>query len=184
LIAIDDATARSLSRQLVWATRALGALVLVLAVHRALAAPAVLTVATNMLFALVTGAMLLYLLLSYGHGGAAQKAQPRAPWLRGLGWLIFGVIAIALIAGYPAFASFVAERLVSIVAVAGALYLVLTLGNELLAEWHPPDTPRDGAIAAGFGVSTRWLGLAVILTCGSMCLAAILAALVLYIGPW
>src|SRR6266516_3497653 len=60
LIAVDDLTARSLASYLVCGTRALGVLVLALAVHKALAAPAAMSVATNMLFALVTGALLLH----------------------------------------------------------------------------------------------------------------------------
>jgi small-conductance mechanosensitive channel len=161
-----------------------GALVLVLAVHKALAAPAALTVATNMLFALVIGALLVHLLLSHRHGGGAGEKLPRAPWLYALGWLILGLTGIALVAGYPAFAAFVAERLVSILAVSGALYLLLALGRALLAERFALDTPRDEVIAANFGVSIRSIGFAVVLTYGGMCVAVLLAALVLYIGPW
>ena len=182
LIAVDDATARSLCSHLVWATRALGALIVLLAIHKALAAPMALTVATNMLFALVVGAMLLHLLIS--HRQWTQKPLPRVRWLFALGWLLLGVIGIALIAGYPAAATFVAAGLVSIVMVAGALYLLLALGRAMWAERLALDTPRSEAIAASFGVSLRWLGLAVVLTYGGMCLAVALAAVVLYLGPW
>jgi hypothetical protein len=184
LAVVDDATARSLSRFLVWGTRALGALVLALAVHDALAAPAALTVATNMLFTLVIGTLLVHLLLSHRHGGGAGEKLPRAPWLYALGWLILGLTGIALVAGYPAFAAFVAERLVSILAVSGALYLLLALGRALLAERFALDTPRGVVITANFGVSIRSIGFAVVLTYGGMCVAVLLAALVLYIGPW
>jgi hypothetical protein len=68
--------------------------------------------------------------------------------------------------------------------VAGALYLVLALGRVLWAERLALDTPRGEAIAANFGVGLRWLGVAVVLTYGGMCLAVALAALVLYLGPW
>jgi hypothetical protein len=111
LIALDDLTARSLANHLIWGTRALGALLVVLAVHKALAAPAAMTIATNMLFALVSGVLLLHLLLSHRYSG--EKTLPLARWLRGLGWLVVGVIAIALIAGYPTFAAFVAARVIS-----------------------------------------------------------------------
>jgi len=69
LIALDDLTARSLANHLIWGTRALGALLVVLAVHKALAAPTAMIVATNMLFALVSGVLLLHLLLSHLRGG-------------------------------------------------------------------------------------------------------------------
>jgi len=180
LIALDDLTARSLANHLIWGTRALGALLVVLAVHKALAAPAAMTIATNMLFALVSGVLLLHLLLS--HSG--EKTLPLARWLRGLGWLVVGVIAIALIAGYPTFAAFVAARVISISALLGSLYVLLALGNALFAERLGMDTSHGQELAADFGVGTRWLGFAAILTCVGICVAAMLAALVLYIGPW
>jgi hypothetical protein len=184
LIAVDDLTARSLASYLVWGTRALGVLVLALAVHKALAAPAAMSVATNMLFALVTGALLLHLLLSHRHGAANEKTPRLARWLRGLGWLMLAVIAIALLAGYPTFSAFVAARVISISAILGGLYLLLALANALFAERLAVDTPHGQELAADFGVSTPWLGFAAILTCAAMCLAVMPAALVLYIGPW
>jgi len=182
LIALDDLTARSFANHLIWGTRALGALLFVLAIHKALAAPAAMTVATNMLFALVTGILLLHLLLSHRYSG--ENTLPLARWLRGLGWLIVGVIAIALTAGYPTFAAFVAARVISISALLSGLYLLLTLGSALFAGRLAVDPPYGQALAADFGVSTPWLGFAVILTCAGICVAAVLAALVLYIGPW
>lgn len=184
LIAIDDVTARSLARHLVWAARALGVLVFALAVHKALAAPAALTVATDMLFALVTAALLLHLLLSHRDGGGSGKPVPLARWARIIGWLILGVIAVALVSGYPAFAAFVASRLISIVAVLGALYLLLALGGALFAERPAVDSPHGREFAADFGIGPRWLGFAAILTCGGMGLGLLLAGLVLSIGPW
>src|SRR5215468_5882707 len=182
LIALDDLTARSLAGHLIWGTRALGALLFVLAIHKALAAPAAMTVATDMLFALVTGILLLHLLLSHRHSG--ENTLPFARWLRGLGWLVVGVIAIALTAGYPTFAAFVAARVISFSALLSGLYLLLALGNALFAGRLAVDTPYGQALAADFGVSTPWLGFAAILTCAGICVAAMLAALVLYIGPW
>ncbi|HEX4827984.1 MAG TPA: GDSL-type esterase/lipase family protein, partial [Xanthobacteraceae bacterium] len=184
LIAVDDVTARSLASHLVWGTRALGVLVLALAVHKALAAPAAMSVATNMLFALVIGALLLHLLLSQRSGAAKEKTPGVARWLRGLGWLVLGVIAIALVAGYPTFGAFVAARLISISAIFGGLYLLLALTSALFAERLAVDTPYGRELAADFGVSTPWLGFAAILACAAMGLAVMLAALVLYIGPW
>ena len=183
LIDIDDTTARSLSTQLVWATRALGAFVLALAVHKALAAPIALTVATNMLFALIIGGMLLYLLLRR-RSGSAGEGLPQAPWLRALGWLVLAAIVVALVAGYPALATLVAVGLVSAAMVLGALYLVLALGRALWAERLALDTTRGKAIAANFGVSPSWLGYAVVLTYAGLCIAVALAAVMLYLEPW
>ena len=95
-----------------------------------------------------------------------------------------GVIAIALIAGYPTFAAFVAARVISISALLGGLYLLFALGNALFAGRLAVDTTHGQKLAADFGVGTPWLGFAAILTGAGICVAAMLAALVLYIGPW
>src|SRR5712691_1356926 len=88
LLALDDDTAQMLSRHLVWGARAFGALLFALAAHKVLDAPPILTVATNMLFALAIGALLLHLLLSsHRHlAQAADEAAPRALWLRAIAW--------------------------------------------------------------------------------------------------
>src|SRR6516164_7727585 len=98
--------------------------------------------------------------------------------------LVVGVIAIALIAGYPTFAAFVAARVISISALLGGLYLLFALGNALFAGRLAVDTTHGQELAADFGVSTPWLGFAAILTFAGICIAAMVAALVLYIGPW
>ncbi len=177
---IDDATAGSLARHLTWGARGLGVLVWALAIHKALTAPPALVIATDALFALFVCALLLHLLWTHRRGGAA-KAQP---WLRVIAWLFAAAIALALVGGYPATGSFVAARLVSLVAVLGMLYLVMILCKELFAERLAFDSPRSLAIAADFGVSTRWLGLAAVLTGAGIGLALSLAAMVIYIGPW
>jgi GDSL-like Lipase/Acylhydrolase family len=181
LVTVSDATARSLARHLIWGARGLGVLLWALAIHKVLAAQPVLINATDALFALFICALLLHLLWTRRRGSGAE-APP--PWLRNLGWLSVGAIVIALVAGHPAAGSFVAARLVSIVAVFGMLYLLLTLGSELFAERLALDSPRSLAIAADFGVSARWLGLAAVLTGVGMGLALLLAAFVLYTGPW
>jgi hypothetical protein len=183
LITLNDLIARSLTGHLVWGARALGLLVLVLAVHKALAAPASMTAATNMLFALVIGGLLFHLLLSRRYSGGTHETSLLAGWLRVCGWLILAVIVITLVSGYPAFAAFLASRLISVLAVLGALYLSLAVGKALFAE-RIADNPHNQELAANFGVSSRPPAFAAILTCGGICLALMLAALVLYIGPW
>jgi hypothetical protein len=135
LITVDDLAAHSFARHLVWGTRALGALVVALAVHKALAAPVAIIVATNMLFALVTCALLLHLLLSHRYSAGIGETTPSlARWLYVFSWLVLGVIVTTLISGYPTFAAFVALGLISTLAVLGVLYLLLALGNALSAE--------------------------------------------------
>ncbi len=185
LIAVDDAAAKTFARHLVWGARALGVLLFLLVVHKVLDAPVVLTVATNMLFASVVGGLLLHLLLSLlrSDAHAADEAQPRALWLRTIAWLIVAAIVMALVTGYSGFAAFLAERLLSTIAVLGVLYLLLVLTHAALVEWLAADTPKGRAIAAALGVNPRRLGLIASLLSGGICLLLIVGALVLVIGP-
>src|SRR5262249_49562050 len=48
----------------------------------------------------------VHLLLSHRHSGGTGETPLLARWLRVLGWLILGAIAITLISGYPTFAAF------------------------------------------------------------------------------
>jgi potassium-dependent mechanosensitive channel len=184
LVPLGDAHARLLAGALVWGMRALGILILALAVHRALATPPALTLVTDMLFALVIGALLAHLLWSGRHD---MWAEGGPWWMRGLnvlGWGLVAVIALALVAGYPTQAMWIAVRLVSLAAVGGALVLLRALAEELLADRLAVDTPRGQALAASFGIEPRWLGLAAILALIGMSVASAMAAFVLYAGPW
>jgi hypothetical protein len=69
-------------------------------------------------------------------------------------------------------------------AVLGVLYLLLALGSALFAERLAVDTPHSQELATNFGLRTPWLGFAAIVTCTCIYFALMLAALVLYIGPW
>ncbi len=79
LVQEDDDTARYIHNQLVWATRALGVLVILQVVHKALFAPLIITVATNVLFAAVAAAFLsdLIVRLSRIRSGERQCAGGR-----------------------------------------------------------------------------------------------------------
>jgi small-conductance mechanosensitive channel len=180
LLAVDDAPARSLAMHLTWGARGLGVLVWAQAIHRALAAPPVLSVATDTVFSLFVAALVLHLLWAQRRIATAPTPKP----LRALAWLCVAAIAIAIVAGYPSAASFIAARLVSIVAVLGLLYLLWVLGRELFATPLLVGSPHSVAIAADFGVGMRGLGVAAVLTGLGMVLAALLAAFVIYIGPW
>jgi hypothetical protein len=184
LIAVDDETAGTLARHLVWGSQALAVLVIVLAIHRALVAPSSLTIATNMVYALVVGAILLHLLLAT-RGGRGTGEFPRAvPWLRALGWSVLAVIVIALLAGYAGFAAFLATRLVSAAAVLGLLYLLLVLGNAFLVERRAAAASPRRAVGANLDVDACRGGPSVAITSLYVLLGVILAALFVAIGPW
>jgi potassium-dependent mechanosensitive channel len=182
LVALDDEIATAFTRHLVWAGRVLGALLFALVLHKVLDVPPVLVVATNMLFTLAIGGLLLHLLLS-SHRLRADEATHPALWLRAIAWLVLAVIVTALVAGYSGFAAFLAQRLLSTIAVLAVLYLLLALTQATLVERLGADTPRSRAIAFNFGVNPRRLGLLATLMSGGICLLLIVAALVLIVGP-
>jgi small-conductance mechanosensitive channel len=186
LIALDDATVRVLMRALVWSARAMGLLVLSLVVHKMLTAPPVLLITTNMAFALVVCGLLAQLLWASYRPRAQVDTEtlPRALWIRALGWLALTVMVLALLSGYSGFATFIAERMLSTLAVLGMLYLLLILTHTLFIERLGAGTARGRAIAANFGVSPRRLGLIASLVSGGICLFLILGALILIVGPW
>ncbi len=186
LIAIDDDTADALTRSLVWGARAMGLLVLALVIHKVVGASPILVIATNMLFAAAICALLAHLLWSSHRRRVhlEDEALPRALWIRTIGWLVLAVMLAALIAGYAGFATFLAERLLSTLAVLGTLFLLLIFTHALLVERLGAGTARGRAMAANFGVSPHRLGLIASLISGGICLFLILGALVLIIGPW
>ena len=185
LVALDDANANALVRSLVWAARAMGLLVMLLVVHKVLAAPPILIIATNMLFAAVICGLLADLLWSSHRRrvNVEDETLPRALWIRTVGWLLLVGMSVALVAGYSGFATFLAERMLSTLAVLGTLYILLILTHSLFVERLGAGTARGRALAANLGVSPRRLGLLASLISGGICLFLILGALVLIVGP-
>ncbi len=184
--AIDDDTARMLVTHLVWGARAMGLLVLLLVIHKVLGAAPVLIIATNMVFASAICVLLAHL-LRFSHQRRANledETLPRALWIRTVGWLVLTVMLVALVTGYSGFASFIAERMLSTLAVLGTLYLLLILTHALFIERLGASTARGRAMAANFGISPRRLGLIASLVSGGICLFLILTALILIVGPW
>ncbi|MGA7387266.1 MAG: DUF3772 domain-containing protein [Pseudolabrys sp.] len=176
LIAIDDKMARVLARGLSWGTKVLGLLQILVAANNAIAAPPSMQLATIMLFSLVIAGLLLHLLV-WTHRNQSYSAtnwvNVTTAWLSILGWLALVVIAIALIAGYARFAAFVAQQMVSSVAVLGALYLLFVLARALFVK-----APLGQIVAANFGVSQRWLVLVKGITASGICLSLTLTVLV------
>ncbi len=186
LAAIDDDTARMLVAHLVWGARAMGLLVLLLVIYKVLGGPPVLVIATNMAFATAICVLLAHLLW-FSHRQRANledETLPRALWIRTIGWLVLTVMLVALLVGYSGFASFIAERMLSTLAVLGMLYLLLMLTHALFVERLGANTARGRAMAANLGVSPRRLGLIASLVSGGICLFLILTALILIVGPW
>lgn len=185
LIALDAGAARCLYEHVVWSARVFGATIFLQAIHKTLAAPHVLVVATNMLFALAIGGVLVHLVLCLRNDDAAHHPDaPSLPGVRLLAWLVLAVIAAALLAGYAGLAAFVALRTVVAVALICALYLLLVAADALFTDGLNADTPRGRAVAANLGVAPRNIGILGTLLSAAVRVVFVLFALVLIVGPW
>jgi potassium-dependent mechanosensitive channel len=184
LVQEDDATAQCFHNHLVWSARALGVLIVLQVVHKTLFAPLVVTIATNALFAAVTAAFLVHLVIRLGQIKRQQdEVLIVAAWSHPLGLLMAALIALALVAGYAGVAAFVALRVIVAAAVFGALYLLLAITQTLFATIGE-DTPKGQRLAASLGVSARSLGLSGALLSAFVRVMLILASFLVIIGPW
>src|SRR5258707_9810585 len=184
LVQEDDETARCFYNHLVWASRALGVLIVLQVIHKTLFAPLVITVATNALFAAATAAFLVHLVLRLGsikkNRGDALIA---ASWAHPLGLLMAVLIAVALVAGYAGVAAFISLRVIVAAAVFGALFLLLVITQTLFASINE-QTAKGQMLAENLGINPRTLGLSGALLSALIRVLLIVASFLLIIGPW
>ena len=184
LVAEDDATAQCFHNHLVWAARLLGLLIVFQVINKTLFSPLVTTIATNVLFAALTAAILLHLVVRLGRIKRERgEALIAAAWAHPLGLLMAALIVLALVAGYAGVAAFIALRVIVAAAVFGALYLLLAVTQTLFATIGE-DTAKGQRLAASLGVSARSLGLVAALLSAFVRVMLILSSILLIIGPW
>ena len=184
LVQEDDETALCFYNHLLWASRALGVLIVLQVIHKTLFAPLVITVATNALFAATTAAFLVHLVLRLGtikkNRGEALVA---ASWAHPLGLLMAVLIGIALVAGYAGVAAFMSLRVIVAAAVFGALFLLLVITQTLFASINE-QTPKGQMLAENLGIDPRTLGLSGALLSALIRVLLIATSFLLIIGPW
>jgi potassium efflux system protein len=185
IVGLDDTTARSFSRHVVWGSRALGTLIAVLAVQKTLGSAQVLVTAVNMLFSVAILLLLIHLLFELRPTASDfDGVKRRTLWIRPIAWVAVAAIAVALVAGYAGVATFVAGRTIFTVILLGILYLLLAVTDRLIGETLTADSPRSRAFAANLGVDPRRLGLIGVVLSGVVRALVVLLALALLIGPW
>jgi small-conductance mechanosensitive channel len=186
LVNLHDTTARALSRHLVWGSRALGAVVFVLSAQKVIGGSQVLATAVSMLFSAAVLGLLIHLLLDLrpSEEEFGDAVRRRTLWIRPIAWIAVAAIAVALLAGYAGFATFVAGRTIFTVTLLGVLYLLLAASDRLIGEMLTPGAARSRAIAANLGVDPRRLGLIGTVLSGVIRTLFVLLALALMIGPW
>jgi potassium-dependent mechanosensitive channel len=184
LVQEDDETAQCFYNHLLWASRALGVLIVLQVIHKILFAPLVITVATNALFAAATAAFLVHLVLRLGtikkNRGDALIA---ASWAHPLGLLMAVLIAVALVAGYAGVAAFISLRVIVAAAVFGALFLLLVITQTLFASINE-QTAKGQMLAESLGIDPRTLGLSGALLSALIRVLLIVSSFLLIIGPW
>jgi small-conductance mechanosensitive channel len=185
LIGADDRTARVLALDLSAAAISLGWFFILLGMCRAVAAPAVLSTAIDMLFVIVVAGIGLHALLWTRPAAGGQRAWRwhHASAVRVAGWACLALMVLALVAGYGALAARFAAFLVSLVAAIGAIYLLYTVGKVLYVDRYAPNGPREAALAGNFGLGEGWLWLGEGLTTGAIVMGIALAAFVLIVRP-
>jgi small-conductance mechanosensitive channel len=186
IIAFDDREAESYAAHLIWSARVFAVAVFLNAVHRALGSPIAPIIATGELLAFAILAVTVHLLWRSTHDdfGAVRDGAvgTRLTWLRGIFWLVGIAIAASLATGYVGFAVFLAGRLVAMLAIGGAVTIVIVFIDALLTEVLSADTPAGRKIAAAFGLTPRGLDLAETLASAVLRLVLIVVAALLLLS--
>jgi len=186
IIAFEDHEVESYAAHLVWATRVFGVAVFANVLHRSLRAPVAPIVATGELLAFAILAITIHLLWRSARAdfraAGDRAAGTRLAWLRGIFWLVGIAIATALATGYVGFAVFLAGRMLAVLALSGAVTIVVAFIDSLLTELLSADTPQGRRIAVTFGLSPRGLDLIETLASATLRLVLIVLAALLVLS--
>jgi small-conductance mechanosensitive channel len=181
---LDDSRARLLADHFTLAARILGVIVFINILQHAIVAPLASTIATSALLSILVAGLLMHLLVRLGRFRIEGETPAQTPWLRMTGWAVVVVIIVSLVTGYIGFATFIAGRLLVILAALGALYILLLFTDALFSEVLTGETPRGQAVAAFFGLRPRGLDLIGTLASAVLRLLLILFVVLPLIGPW
>ena len=99
-------------------------------------------------------------------------------------WVVAAMIALAALAGYVAFASFLADQLVWVAFVGAVLFLLTRLGQSAIVAGLRPDAKVGRAVMVNVGLRGDSLEQIAIVLSGLVTLALIVAAAMLALAPW
>ncbi|HVY57114.1 MAG TPA: DUF3772 domain-containing protein, partial [Xanthobacteraceae bacterium] len=186
MMPLDDPRANLVTFYAAWSARALGLTIFLNVLHKAVGAPTSLTVATSAVFVLVVAIFQVLLLVQVPKTEMHfdGRISLRLPWLRGAAWLFVAASVLALAIGYVGFAAFLSGRLLTVLAVGGALYVALRFIDSLFSEVLTGDTDRGRTLAAALGLTPRGLELAGTLLSAVIRLLLIVVAVFPVLGPW
>ncbi len=117
---------------------------------------------------------------------AAPGAPPREPWApaRALLWTLVALILGATLAGYVALATFLVNQTMFVAMLATALYLIDVVVQEGADEVLRPNAAIGHGLMTAIGLRRDALEQIVVLVQGFARLAIVVAAIVLFLGPW
>ncbi len=184
LFVIEDDAAKALHRHLTWGMRVFGAAIFLNILHKSLVAPVALTVATSVLLALATFGILVHGLARIGDRRASLDGPSRLQWLRIAGWAVAVAILVMVVSGYVGLAAFVAGRLLTVLTIFGAVYLLLAFIDSAFTEALAGDTKNGRALAGALGLRPRSVEIFGMLVSGALRIALVLVAIFVVIGPW
>jgi small-conductance mechanosensitive channel len=117
---------------------------------------------------------------------ASSGAPPRDPWAPGrtLAWALVALILGATLAGYIAFATFLVNQTMFVATLATALYLADVIVQEGAEELLRPNAAMGHGLMTMIGLRRDALEQIVVLVQGFARLALVVAAIVLFLGPW
>ena len=117
---------------------------------------------------------------------ASPGAPPRDPWAPGrtLAWALVAFILGATLAGYIAFATFLVNQTMFVAMLATTLYLADAIVQEGAEEMLRPSAAMGHGLMTMIGLRRDALEQIVVLVQGFARLAIVVAAIVLFLGPW
>jgi potassium-dependent mechanosensitive channel len=117
-------------------------------------------------------------------GPEVAKQRDWFDFLRVVAWAVTVAIAISVLTGYAAFASFLTDQLFWAGAVACILFLSVVLVEEAIGAGVTPTTRLGRRLVTSIGVHRNSLELLGVLFSGVMRLALFVVAAVLVLAPW
>ena len=122
-----------------------------------------------------------------GDTRAAVSREGRRDWfgfIRLIGWLLAILIFVAAVAGYVAFASFVADQIVWILLVSLAAFLALQVSVDVVDAQFHPHALVGRTLASSVGLRRERLGQIGILLSGALRVIVFVVAALLIVAPW
>lgn len=165
------------------------------ALNQSIAAAFPVTIAAKGIVAILAAAVLglLLLRLSEQEADASDEASlgPYVPTastvsapVRTVGWIVVATVAVASVAGYVAFATFLLDQILWISSIAGLLFLALRLCDHFVAGTLSRDSRLSMALQSNLGLRKKALQQIGLIASGALKIDLWLAAAMLALAPW